>query len=173
MKTIGLLLAVGLFSLSAMAQSFEQYDDNQYVTTVSIDKNMFKMMSNLELESESKEAQEYMKLVESLEGVNFYKTENPSVKKEMASDVDTYLNSGKLKNLMKIKDDGKQIGFYFIPGKTDEIIKQLFMYVDSGLENTDENVVVIINGNIDLKQISKIINKLNLPGGDSLEEKTN
>ena len=73
---------------------------------------------------------------------------------------------------MKINDEGKKIGFYFIPGKTDEIIKQLFMYVDSGMENTDENVVVIINGNIDLKQISQLINKLNLPGGDSLKEKT-
>ncbi|MDR9400677.1 MAG: DUF4252 domain-containing protein [Psychroflexus sp.] len=172
MRTIGLTLLIGLFSLSAMAQNFEQYGDNQYVTTVSIDKNMFKMMSNLELESESKEAQEYLKLVESLEGVNFYKTEKPSVKKEMAKDVDDYVNSGKLQNLMKIKDKGKNIGFYFIPGKTDEIIKQLFMYVDSGLENTDESVVVIINGNIDLKQISQLINKLNLPGGDSLKEKT-
>ena len=172
MRTIGLTLIIGLISLTGMAQNFDQYSDNQYVTTVSIDKNMFKMMSNLELDSDSKEAQRYLKLVESLEGINFYKTEKPAVKKQMAEDVNAYINAGTLKNLMKIKDEGKQIGFYFIPGKTDEIIKQLFMYVDSGMENTDENVVVIINGNIDLKQISKLINKLNLPGGDSLKEKT-
>ena len=172
MRTIGLTLIIGLISLTAFAQNFDQYSDNQYVTTVSIDKNMFKMMSNLELDSDSKEAQKYMDLVESLEDINFYITEKPSVKKQMADDVDAYINSGTLKNLMKIKEEGNQIGFYFIPGKTDEIIKQLFMYVDSGIENTDENIVVIIKGNIDLKQISKLINKLNLPGGDSLEEKT-
>ena len=172
MRTIGLTLIIGLISLTAFAQNFDQYSDNQYVTTVSIDKNMFKMMSNLELDSDSKEAQKYMELVENLEDINFYITEKPSVKKQMADDVDAYINSGTLKNLMKIKEEGNQIGFYFIPGKTDEIIKQLFMYVDSGIENTDENIVVIIKGNIDLKQISKLINKLNLPGGDSLEEKT-
>ena len=172
MKTIGLTLLLGLISLTTFAQNFDQYTDNQYVTTVSIDKNMFKMMSNLELDSDSEEAQKYLKLVESLEGINFYKTEKPSVKKEIDKDVSTYINSGTLKNLMKINDEGKQIGFYFIPGKTDEVIKQLFMYVDAGMENTDENVVVIINGDINLKQISKLINKLNLPGGDSLKEKT-
>ena len=173
MKIIGLTFIIGLISLTTFAQNFDQYADNQYVTTVSIDKNMFKMMSNLELDSKGKEAKKYLKLVESLEGINFYKTEKPSVKKQMAEDVDAYINRGTVKNLMKINDEGKQIGFYFIPGKTDEVIKQLFMYVDAGMENTDENVVVIINGNINLKQISKLIDKLNLPGGDSLKQKTN
>ena len=94
MRTIGLTLIIGLISLTGFAQNFDQYSNNQYVTTVSIDKNMFKMMSNLELDSDSKEAQKYLKLVESLEGINFYKTEKPAVKKQMAGDVNAYIKGG-------------------------------------------------------------------------------
>ena len=41
----------------------------------------------------------------------------------------------------------------------------------NGKKRTVETVVISITGDIDLNQISKLANKMDLPGGDELEKK--
>ena len=41
----------------------------------------------------------------------------------------------------------------------------------NGKKRSIETVIISITGDIDLNQISKLANKMNLPGGDELEKK--
>ena len=56
-------------------------------------------------------------------------------------------------------------------GKSEDFVKELFMFVKDGGENSDkESVIISLTGDIDLKQISKLTEKMDLPGGEHLEK---
>ena len=71
---------------------------------------------------------------------------------------------------MRVQEDGQRVLFMFQPGKSDNEIKQLVMHV-SGSGADHESVLIIVDGLIDLNQVSKLANKLNMPGADELSKK--
>lgn len=170
MKTILILILSALISGYAVAQDFSRYENNPSVSSVVINKKMFKLMSKFDLDSDDKEIQSYMKLIENLEDIKVFKTNNPEMRKQLNADAEAYANNNNLEELMRANEGGQSIRFMFEPGSTDDKIKQLFIHVNS-IENKEETVVMIINGLIDLRQISKLASDLKVPGADSLKEK--
>jgi hypothetical protein len=173
MKTIAIILALVLVPLGASAQSmFDSFADDKDVTSVLVTKNMFKLMSEMDLDSTDPEAKEYLKMVENLNDIKIFTTENPAVAKRMNTAVQTYLSAGNgLSELMRVRDDGQNIKFYSRQGKSESIVSELFMHLDGVVDGKPMTVIMSITGNIDLKQISKLTEKLNVPGGDKLNEK--
>ena len=167
MKTILTLIAAACLTGFTYAQDFNRFENKAGVSSVVINKNMFKLMTKLDLDSNDKEVQEYVDLIQNLEDIKIFKTSNSEMSEELNRDANAYAKKNKLEELMRIQDDGKKIAFLFKPGKTDEQISQLFMHIN-GMDDTDETVLIIINGLIDLKQVSKLANDLNVPGANSL-----
>jgi hypothetical protein len=168
MKTILTLIAAVLISGHIYAQDFSKYENQPGISTVVINKNMFKLMSRLDLDSQDKEIQQYVDLINNMENIKIFKTDKKDMRSELASDANAYAKNNNLEELMRVQEDGKKVSFMFKPGKTDDEIQQLFMLVD-GMGDDGETIVIIINGLLDLRQISKLAKDLNVPGASSLK----
>jgi hypothetical protein len=165
---IQLCTAVILFSSATMqAQNFDEYKEMTGVVSVNINKNLFKLMSQLDLETEEEEAQQMIEMINQLESIQIFTTSNQAAAASLNKDATAYMKSQKLEELMNINDeDGKKVRFYFRPGATDEMVKQLFMHIN----DVEETIVIMIEGNVNLAQIGKIAKQFNLPGSTNFDE---
>ncbi len=173
MKKIAIVLALVVLPFVSNAQSyFDKYENMKDVTSMVMTSKMFKLLSKIDFESSDKETQEYLNLVENINNIKVFVTENKKVSDQMRTDVQTYLKSSSLDELMRIKsDDGENIKFYIKPGSDEDHVRELFMYLQGNDDKTGgpETVILTITGNIDLKQVSKLANDLNIPGGKELK----
>ena len=177
------VIALLMLPLSGIAQNiFEKYSDNENVTYVSIKPKMFQMLAKMDVNTDDPEAQEYINMVNSITSFKTMATDD----KDISSDIVKWVKSRStsLEELMMIKDDGVNMTFYIKEGKDEDHVSELLMFVNgleavtknsnieiNGKKRSIETVVISITGDIDLNQISKLANKMNLPGGDELEKK--
>ncbi len=177
------VIALLMLPLSGMAQNvFEKYSDNENVTYVSIKPKMFQMLAKMDINADDPEAQEYINMVNSITSFKTMATDD----KDISSDIVKWVKSrsASLEELMVVKDNGVNMTFYIKEGKDEDHVSELLMFVNgleavtknsnieiNGKKRTVETVVISITGDIDLNQISKLANKMDLPGGDELEKK--
>lgn len=171
MKKLALLVAFLITPMLVSAQGmFDSYEDEKDVTSVVVTKNMFKLLSQIKVESDDPEVQEYMEMVNSLQNIKVFITESKSVGARMKADVTKYVSSNKsLEELMRVKDDGKNVKFYSKQGKDESHVSELLMFLDGEMDGKEGTVIMSITGDIDLKQISKLTKELNVPGSDELK----
>ena len=171
MKKVIILLAIVLTpGLMGAQNAFDAFEDEREVSSVVVTKNMFKLLSQLDLESNDPEAKEYLELVNNLDYIKIYSTENKEVAQRMDAAVASYLsNSSKLSELMRVKDDGKNIKFYSKEGKSENFVSELLMHLTGNIDGEDRTIIMSITGKIDLKKISKLTGDLNMPGSEELK----
>ena len=171
MKKIAILMALLITPMLATAQGiFDAYEDENEVTSVVVTKNMFKLLSKIEVDSDDPEVQEYMSMVNSLDNIKVFMTEDDAIGSRMKADVQKYVSaSNGLEELMRVKDDGKNVKFYSKQGKDENHVSELLMFLEGEMEGKEGTVIMSITGDIDLKQISKLTKDLNVPGSDELE----
>lgn len=182
-KALTLFALTLLLTSTAMAQDiFSKYSDDSKVTYISIKPKMFQLLAKMDIDTDDKEAQQYIEMVNSITSFKTLMTSD----KTIASDFTKYVSgaSKKLEELMKVKDDGVVMTFYVKEGKDEDHVSELLMFVDgltgitseadvniNGKKRTLESVVISLTGDIDLNQVSKLTSKMNLPGGDALDKK--
>ena len=182
-RLIVFVMAVMLVPLTGMAQKdvFEKYSDNSDVTYVSIKPKMFQMIAKMGINVDDAEAKAYMDMVKSITSFKTMITDN----KEIAADLGKWVKSrsSSLEELMEVKDDGTNVNFYIKEGKDADHVKELLIFVNGvdkfmeegievgGKERKIETVVVSLTGDIDLNEISKLTDKMNIPGGKHLDKK--
>ena len=181
-KLIVLIMAIMLLPLTGMAQSniFDKYSDNSDVTYVSIKPKMFQMIAKMGINVEDPEAKAYMDMVSSITSFKTIVTDNKTISADIYKWVKS--RSGGLEELMEVKDDGTEVKFYVKEGKDADHVKELLIFVNgidkmmddkieiNGKERKIETVVVSMTGDIDLNQISKLTDKMNIPGGKHLDK---
>ena len=181
MKNLSLVLIGFMLSLSVKGQSiFERFADYDDVSLVSISPKMFKMLGQLSVSLDDPEAQEYIDMVSSIENFKVLISGNDEVTAAMSKWAAEQLSSKDLEELMTIKDADADVAFYVKSGKSDDRVEKLIMYVngvnpeimkDSPLgERSVETIILLIEGDIDLKQISKLTDQMSLPGGKQLRK---
>lgn len=181
MKKLSLVLIGFMLSLTVKGQSiFERFADYDDVSLVSISPKMFKMLGQLSVSLDDPEAQEYIDMVSSIENFKVLISGNDEVTVAMSKWAAEQLSSKDLEELMTIKDADADVAFYVKNGKSDDRVEKLIMYVngvnpeiikDSPLgERTVETIILLIEGDIDLKQISKLTDQMSLPGGKQLRK---
>lgn len=171
MKKLSILIALLVAPLLVNAQdAFDSFENENDVTSVVVTKNMFKLLAKIDLESNDPETKEYLELVNNLENIKIYTTENEEVAGRMDAAVDKYLGKSKgLSELMRIKDDGKNIKFYSKEGKDENHVSELLMHLTGNVEGEERTIIMSITGNIDLNKISKLTSDLNMPGSEELK----
>lgn len=171
MKKIAIIIALAIAPIVSWGQNpFDSFEDEKDVTAVVVTKNMFKLLSKMDLSSTDPEAQAYLKMVDNLDNIKIFTTENPAVGKKMDASVAKYIAASKgLGELMSVKDDGKNIKFYSKEGVNDNFVSELLMHMDGIVNGKPTTVIMSITGNIDLKQISKLTEELKVPGSDQLK----
>lgn len=181
-KIIVLVLAIMLLPLSGMAQDiFDKYNDNSDVTYVSIKPKMFQMIAKMGINVDDPEAKAYMDMVSSITSFKTIVTDNKTISADITKWVKS--RSSSLEELMEVKDEGAHVKFYVKEGKDSNHVKELLIYVNginkvmkesveiNGEQRRIETVVVSLTGDINLNEISKLTDKMNIPGGNHLEKK--
>lgn len=171
MKHTLIALALLLAPMVGFSQGyFDKFENENDVTAVIVTKNMFKLLAEIDIESNDPEVKEYMEMVNNLEDIKIFITDNTSIKKDMKNSVNSYISSNKgLNELMRVKEDGKFINFYSREGKNPNIVSELLMFLDGNVDGKEQAIIMSITGNIDLKQISKLTKDLKVPGSEELK----
>lgn len=182
-KTLVLMvMAIVFMPLTAMAQNsiFEKYSTNPDVTYVSIKPKMFQMLAKMDVNTDDPEAKQYIDMVNSITSFKTLATDNKSISSDLMSWAKKRISS--LEELMEVKDNGVSMKFYVKEGRDADHVSELLMFVDgisnamsnsvevNGKKRKFETVLVSLTGDIDLNQISKLTQKMNIPGGDKLDK---
>ena len=164
---IAFALMSATFYMQAQSQ-FDKFEDIDGVTSVIVNQKAFSMMSKIGSESDD----EYLNLIKNITTLKVFATEDDAVSKQMEIEVKSYLLKANLEELMRVKDGKSNVKIYVKEGENDDYVKELFMFVKDGGDKSghDQTVIIYLTGNIDLKQISKLTEKMNIPGGEHLEK---
>lgn len=171
MKKIAIIIAMAIAPIISWGQNaFDSFENKKDVTALVVSKNMFKLLSKMDLNSSDPEAQAYLSMVDNLDNIKIFTTENIDVSKQMNEAVEKYVSSSKnLGELMRVKDKGQNIKFYSKEGKSDNFVSELLMHLEGMVDGKPTTVIMSITGNIDLKQISKLTADLKVPGSEQLK----
>ncbi len=149
----------------ASAQSqFDKFEDIDGVTSVVVTQKAFSLMSKIGSESD----EEYMELIKNIESLRVFATESAEVAIQMEKAAASYLKSANLEKLMTVKEEGSNIAIYVREGKSEDYVKELFMFVKDSEKTSQESVIISLTGDINLNQIAKLTEKMDLPGGEHL-----
>ena len=183
MKNIILVtVLIAFFSTTVIkGQSiFERYANADDVSLVSISPKMFKMLGQISIGGDDPEGQEYLEMVSSINNFKVLISGNDEVSAEISRYASKEFSSYDLEELMTVKDADTNVTFYVKSGKSDDRVEKLIMYVKGVnseiIENSPlngrsiETILMIIEGDIDLNKISKLTDKMNLPGGKQLKK---
>lgn len=178
------LLAIAMMPTLSFGQSFfDKYESMKGVTSGVISQKMFQMIATIDVDLDDPEARGFLNMVKKIQSVKVLSTGDEQISNSMASDTEKYIGSSKLEELMRFKDGDQTVKFYVREGRDENHVNELLMYITGLKELTKaskieingekrelETILVSIIGDIDLREISKITNKMNVPGGEHLEK---
>lgn len=184
MKKIILILAVALTTSISFGQGlFDKYEDMKGVTSGVINQKMFSMLASIDINMDDPEDQQMLEMAKKIKSVKLLTTGDDKISASMNADVKKYVASSSLEELMRFKDGDQTVKFYVKEGKDENHVKELLMFVNglkemtkgqdieiNGKKREIETVIVSIVGDIDLREISKITSKMNMPGGENIEK---
>lgn len=171
MKTkIVFLLAFCLYPILNWGQAnFIKYESMKEVSAMVITQNMFKLLSEIDLDTQDQETQAYIDLIENLKDIKVLTTNNVEIGTDMNTDFNSYVESSQVEELMRFKEKSMQVKFYSKPGSKEGFVSELLMLMTGQEEGEPITVVMSIQGDIDLKQVSKLANDLKVPGAKQLK----
>jgi hypothetical protein len=161
--TIALVMSVWI---SNAQSQFDKFEEIEGVTSVIVNQKAFSLMSKIGSESDD----EYLGLIKNIESLKVFATESVEVAKQMEDAVKSYLKNANLEELMRVKDGDSNVTIYVKEGKSEDFVKELFMFVKDSENSSKESVIISLTGDIDLNQIAKLTEKMDLPGGEHLEK---
>lgn len=164
------LIVVLLIPFLAMTQEtpansfFEKHSGEDGYTSIYITKYMFELFSKISTDEDQKDFQEITSKLNSIKILNvdssFYVNSKVKFEKELFSKLPKSI----YKELMIIKDGGETIKF-LINEKNNKISE--FLMVVYG---ESEPVLIFLEGDINLKQISKLSKTMNVNGFEHLDK---
>lgn len=164
--TLTVMLVVTL-SVAAQTSVFKKFEDLNEVTAVVVTHEAFKLMKSMG--GNSPEAKEYQDLISGLSELKVLVTENPKIATDMQSSFNSYIASGKLTELMRVKDKASNVSIFIKKGSKDDIVNELVMFVNDGNNTKKQTVIMSLTGNIDLNKVYRLTEQMNVPGGEHLK----
>lgn len=169
MKKLAIILILALFPMISQAQAFSKYENMKDVDAMVMTSKMFKMLAKVDLSDDHPETRQYLKLIENLDEIKMFTSSKTSVRQQMEKDVENYLSSNALNQLMRVKEDGKNIRFYSKSGRNDNVVSELFMFMEGQEKGEPISIILSITGDIDLSQLSRLTSDLKIPGAEELK----
>lgn len=169
-KLTALITFIMVLPLMMSAQSpadalFDKYSGQDGFTSVYITQHMFGLFADIETEEEE---DGFVELVKNLKCIKIVTVddESPELNKEVNfySEIMNDFPEEKYEELMVVKKKDQDVRFYIL--KEGKIISELLMIVGGD----EDNALISIQGDIDLKTISKLSKSMNIDGMENLEE---
>jgi hypothetical protein len=146
---------------------FDKYAGKDGFTTVYISKYMFDMFRSNEVKDQ--DADELNKVLGKLTSIKILTVEDPAFIGKGVNFYDEIMKElprEQYKELMVVKD--KESNVVFLAREEKNVIVELLLI--AGGSDASNNVLISIQGEIDLKTISKLSESLNIEGMESLEK---
>ena len=158
-------LGTGVYAQGeAITKFFSKYStDESFTTQVTISSKMFSLFTNMEVEKP--EDKEVLEAISKLKGLRIIGKENTSDARNLYKEASGIILQNKYEELMSVRDKDKDMKFYIIeksPGKITELV------MISG--NQNDFMLMTLFGEIDLKQVSRIGQKMNVGGLENLQK---
>jgi len=145
---------------SPVDRVFDKYAGQEGYTTVYISSYMFNLMSKLE--SDDPEYNEFKKATSGISSIKILTQEGKGT--AFAKELVSMLPRNEYKEMMVVKEEGEEV--LFLAKEEGERISE-FLLIVSG---SGEDVLIAIQGDIDLESISKLASGLDMPGLENLED---
>jgi hypothetical protein len=179
MKKYFLLVLVLILPGVLLGQSvFEKYQNNKEVTAISISPKMFKLLGSMSLSSGDPEADALMDMIKGITNFRALITGKEMISNEIDLWVKQEAGDKGLDLMVSMQESNTDLSVYTKEGETEGKLKSLLMF-SKGVSNAVpeakikgakiEAVLLLIEGEIELDKIAKLISKMNLPGGDQLK----
>lgn len=167
MKKIIITLLLACVPSIIFAQNiFDKFDGPEEITAVVVSKKMFEMMGNVK--TNHKDSQQFLSLVKTLDNLKVFTTSDAKYRADMRTTINSYLGTKKLEELMRVSDSSSNVKIYVNSGGSATQIKELLMFIDGKTDK--ETTIISLTGNFDLNNISALVDKMNLPGGEELKK---
>jgi hypothetical protein len=169
--TLSMMLLLAGFSLvSAQSPSdklFEKYSGQEGFTTVHISQELFGLFADMELEEGDEDIEEVQDMMSQLNYIRILMYEasegNQAELDEFRSEIKKFDLQG-FSELMVVKEKGEEVRF--MARKDGKMISELLLIINE--EN--EAGFISINGNIDMKTVSKLSKTMQIDGMEHLED---
>ncbi len=165
MKTIAVILMLVLANIAGAAQSnpvdrlFDKYAGQEGFTSVYISSHMFSLFSNME-----KSDKDFDEVFGKLKGIRILSSDKMIPGVNFYDELMKDLPLSHYEELMVIHEKDQNVKFLI--NEKDGIISELLMVVGG----KDENVLISIRGQIDLKTISGLSESMKIKGLEQLEK---
>ncbi len=171
MKTIllvicTLILSAGLHAQSIMDKLFDKYSGAEGYTSVYISKYMFDMFRSNDATVKSDENMN--EVISKLDCIKILVTDDDPATPapvNLYQEIMKVIPSSPYKEIMVVKEKDQNIKFYAKEDKNRKIAELLMV-----IGGKDENVLISIQGDIDMKNISKLSKSMNIEGMENLEK---
>lgn len=172
MKTIAFLTTLLMFAAAARAQSvmdkvFDKYSETDGFTTVYISKYMFDMFRNNEADPKTQD--DFAQVMNKLTSIRILTTDDDPATPapvDLYQEIMKILPSNTYKEIMVVKDKGSNVRFY--AREVNNKVAELLLIV--GGKDGTESALISIQGDIDMKNISKLGSAMNIEGMENLEK---
>jgi hypothetical protein len=169
MKKILIFIALAVITVKLNSQSpvdklFDKYSGTEGFTTVYITKYMFDLFRDMENNEGDKEMEEVISRLNSIKILATDDDPDTKTSINLYDEVLKILPKSEYKELMVIKEKNENV--MFLVKEEDKKVTELLLLVGSA----DENAVISIQGDIDMKNISRIAKSMNIEGMDKLEK---
>lgn len=147
---------------SPTQQLFDQYAGKEGYTSISISKYMFDLFNKI---ADDEEDAEFKEITSSLTGIKILTLDEDGQKAdEFYDEIGGKLSKADYKELMTVQDGKENIKFMI--QEINDQIKELAMLVGGN----GETVMIVIKGDIDLKQIAKLSKSIDIKGMEHLDK---
>ncbi len=147
---------------SSVKKLFEKYSGKDGITVITINKSLFEMFSQIETDEENKEFNE---AIEGIEGIKILAVEDSDFEGNFYDDIMVDLPVEEYEELMVIHEKDSDIKF-LIKKKNGGISELLMIAGGKG----DDNAIICIFGDINMKTISKISKSMKIDGLENLDK---
>jgi hypothetical protein len=173
-KIVIIMLVTCILPLMSLAQNapvdklFDKYAGKDGYTAVYITKYMFQMFKDTE-GMNSEEADELAKVLGNLNSIKILAVEDDSYLEEHVNFYDEIMKElprEEYNELMVVKEKDSDV--VFLAREEKGVIVELLLVV--GGDNASDNVLISIQGKIDLENIAKLSKGMGIEGFENLEE---
>ncbi|GGA85066.1 hypothetical protein GCM10008015_27310 [Flavobacterium palustre] len=173
MKKVLITLVVAFASNLFYGQTvFDQFDGQEEIVSVVVNKKMFELMSKVKVDPSDKETQQYLKLIQNLENLKVFSTTNTKAAREMKTVADSYIKAAFLEELKKVNEHGKQITIDVKRSGGNNQLSEFLMFIEDDANGINRAVLMSLTGVFSLSDIAILTDKMQIPGGTELKKLT-
>jgi hypothetical protein len=178
-KQFFIWLLLSLPNLITAQSIFEKYQNDKDVTAINISPKIFQLLGSMSISSGDPESDVFMEMINGIQSFKALITGSSEISIEMDQWVKSTSKQDDLDQMVAISQDGTDLVVHAKPGEGEGKLKSLLMFSkgissavpDAKLQGTQvKAVLLMIEGDIALDKIAKLIEKMNLPGGEELKK---